>query len=326
MLKKWILLMVVLCLPLLMFSADKTDPKTTAYERSLPGFDDEPEWVQEKPQKSGYFYFVGMGSARSRVKAYKNAEADAYSKIVLYINATITSDSSFSEVYEERDEEESMSKRGIQKTRVKGKAFLKKIKFPKKHAESSSEGYDAYVLAEVPKKEILAAIKRMEDLRKKLAETPTAVVALSMNKKTKEVSRNEKIEAAYENFYTEQGYNIQSIDIDVDKLSSKSVKANISRLKKMLKKKGIKMLIFAAITIKRERTENIQGTDWHVVEGILTVREIYLTKKKKIVKALTIAGKGINPYDFDKAYIKFENDLLEKLLGGGEEEEDDEDF
>ncbi len=291
-----------------------------SYERGKPGW--EPNWVNNVPISSRGYYFVGSGSGPTKTSAKKRAKQDALGQVILMVNASISSDSTFSSRYEQNSEtaDESSFEGGYRKIKVRGRSAIKQFKIEKTYFEKGANNtFECYLLAIIPKKAVNKSMKDMENLRAKMAKTPTVVVAVTINPYNKETYQNEQLQDYLEQFYKDQGYNIVSADVDVEKLKGKSSKRHISKIKKMLGKKA-KNLIYVSITPKRVRRETVGSFSFYVVEGSLSLREISL-KGKKVNSVQHFTNKGISKHSLAKAFSELEKNLIADLLGGGEEEE-----
>ncbi|GMT50125.1 MAG: hypothetical protein IEMM0008_1664 [bacterium] len=307
----WVIISILL--PILAMGQDANE----SYESG------EPNWVNNVPTSSRGYYFVGSGSGRTKVSAKKRARQDALGQVILMVNASISSDSSFSSRYEESSEtdDESSFSGGYRKIKVRGRSAIKRFKIVKTHFEKKDNNtFECYLLAMIPKKAVNESIKNMEDLRGKIGKTPTVVVAVTINPYSKETYQNEQLQDYLEQFYKDQGYNIVSADVDVGKLKGKSSKRHISKIKKMLRKKA-KNLIYVSITPKRVRRETIGSFSFYVVEGTLSLREISL-KGKKVSSVQYFTNKGISKHSLSKAFSELEKNLIADLLGKSEEEEE----
>ncbi|HEO65300.1 MAG TPA: hypothetical protein ENI73_05435 [Spirochaetes bacterium] len=312
----WVMISVLL--PMLAYSG--SEKVNESYEYGKPGW--EPDWVNNVPTSSKGYYFVGTGNGRSKANAKKIAKQDALGQVILMVNASISSDSTFSSQYEESSEAEADSAfaGGYRKIKVRGRSAIKRFKIVKTRFEKGANNtFDCYLLAIIPKKAVNKSMKDMENLRATMAKTPTVVVAVTINPYSKETYQNEQLQDYLEQFYKDQGYNIISADVDVGKLKGKSPRRHISKIKKMLGKKA-KNLIYVSITPKRVRRETTGSFSYYVVEGNLSLREISL-KGKKVNSVQNFSNKGISKYSLAKAFSELEKNLIADLLGGGEEEE-----
>lgn len=279
-----------------------------------------PGWVTKVPQSSSYYYFVGTGSGKNKADSKAQAVDDALGQVVLTINATISTQSSYSSVYEQNnkpDSNPSLVEKGYKKIKVKGRNTIDQFSVKETYYEKGlSNSQTTHVLAAVPKAAIDEAIEKMKALRAELADSPTAVIAVTINTYNKKTYQNSSLQSFFEKFYIDQGYNVITDSIDVSDIKSKSDKANIQAIKAKLDKK-FKRLIYVSIIPESITKERFGGNlDFYVVEGDLNIREVIL-EDEKIVSTQTFSNKGIHRAGFPKAFSELEKNLIQDLTGEG---------
>lgn len=298
--------------------SDLNSLKNPSLEQQKPG-QDKPKWVDKLPLSINSYVFVGTGSGKNKSVARKNAIQDVLGHVVLLINATITKESNFSSVYSEstKGDNDSFEKRGYTKIKVKGSSSIKNVRIKATYYEEEEDEYVAYVLAEVPKDTIEEAIEEMEELRERLANTPTVIVAVTITPE-KKVSEHTELKNYLEQFYQAQGYNISSVDFDTNKLRGSRPRSHIVQLKKALSKKS-KRIIYAVIRSKRVSKSQIGAYSFISVRGTLLITEILLDSGK-VMSVQNFRNKGVDTRSAERAFDKLVQNLIEDLFGKQEDD------
>lgn len=299
---------------------DGTKPDGANGQSSFSGQGGEPSWVTKVPQSTSFYYFVGTGSGKNKADSRAQAVDDALGQVVLTINATISTKSSYSSVYEQNnqpDSSPSLVEKGYKKIKVKGRSAIDQFSVKETYYERGlSDSQVTHVLAAVPKSAIDEAIEKMRAIRAELAASPTALIAVTINPYDKKTYQNSSLQSFFEQFYLDQGYNIISDPIDVSDIHSKSDQANIEQIKAKLDKK-FKRLIYVSIIPERVNKETFGGNlAFYVVEGDLNIREILL-ENNKILSTQTFSNKGIHKAGVAKAFSELEKNLIQDLTGEG---------
>ncbi len=305
-------------LPKKTISEDQVKPKAVAKAQQC---NDAPDWFYEPPKDNQFYYFAGVGQGAGLDNARNAAVSDIFSQIVFMVSASISSNTSFEQYVEENEKDARKNSALFKKVRSKGEAVVQDFEIFQQCGGKSKDDMgkildQIYVLAKIPKSEIVAARQRIEAEKAQKRANPMAVFVFSIypNNKVEEI---DSLKGTLENLYQSMGYNIASADLDFDANILKNAGKIVSFLKQNTKK-GFTRALVCVITPSQTREETLAGK-MQVTSylGNMTVREIDLTTEE-ILSVNTFEGKGVSMRkDASKkedAFKKLIKALTDKLL------------
>ncbi len=294
----------------------------------------EPNWFENPPKKSGFFFFAGVGKGKKRRSAKEGALADVFSQIVYMVNASISANSTFEQYVEENEEDARRESSVYKKVRAKGDAVIENFELVKQvvDKERTSKGkkrYVFYALAKIPKSEIAKARKRIEEEREKRRKNAMGVfsVAVFPNGDVEEV---DTIKSELQSLYKQMGFNIKSVALDIDAKVARS-KAKMVKFLKNEAYPGIKKALVCVIKpsrIRKERTGSRKQFKITSVLGDLIVTEIDLATGE-ILASNTFSSKGVSMRKgndaAEDAFRKLIKNLTKELVEepGSKDKDDD---
>lgn len=290
-----------------------------------------PSWVAHVPPSLDSYYVVGVGTAETRAEASSKARQDALSQIVLGINASISTQSSFTTAHEESLTTGQVSdfQEAYRKIQVRGNSAVQGFRVQRTHFESASKGgVNCYVLGKIDKEELEKSIQKMEELREELSQTHTLVLALNINPFENEIAVQESLNSFLEEFYQSQGYSVFVTSLDLELLSKDSAYKNISELSRIIQDEvdsPIQKLVYATVIIEKQYMDKERSFSFYIQEGSLILREISI-ESKKILFTKRFRDKGVSSRNFESAHTKLEEKLLTQFLGNTKSSASSEDY
>ena len=277
-----------------------------------------PVWTESLPLSINSYYFVGIGTGRTKDKAKDDAIKDALSQIILMINTSITTNNSFSLRYSEKNRNNkrnsfSSLEGGYKTIEVKGSHTIQNFEVKKIYfSPERSSGMTAYILGKVPKLVIEEAIEKIKLLREEVSKYKTGIISLTINKYANKIDYNEILQGFLEQFYLSQGYNVVPLKIDLDLLNIKDGQESIIKGIQDQTKGKAEKLIYASIYSKNFQKIIANSSIFYSIIGILTLRKVNINNNK-IEYLKQFHDKALSN-SLDKSFNNLEMKLINNFL------------
>ena len=276
-----------------------------------------PRWTEVLPLSINSYYFVGIGSGRTKDKAKEVAIQDALSQIILMINTSITTNNSFSLRYSEKnsnkDKTFSSLEGGYKTIKVKGSHTIQNFEVKKIYFSSEGSSHmTAYILGKIPKLVIDDAIEKIKLLREEVSKYKTVIVSLTINKYENKIYYNETLQGYLEQFYLSQGYNVVPLKIDLNFLNIKDSQENIIKGIQDQTKGKAEKLIYASIYSKNFQKIIANSSIFYSVVGSLTLKKVNINNNK--IEYLKQFNDKALSNNLDKSFNNLEMKLINNFL------------